>query len=334
VEYLYSIGVNRIYGISGGANASITDGIVKFKKIDFIPVHHEQNAGFAAFGESKYTNKLSVVTCITGCGGTNCITPLLAAWQDSTPILFISGNVNLKYCTRYLKSTNIRKFGLQDNDIIENVKSLCKYSKLVEKPDEIAFELEKAINIATSGRFGPVWLDLPSDIQSSLIDKDRLEHFIKNETVCQLLEIDTFLSDKIDLLKNDLQNYEKPLILAGAGVRLSGSQEQFKQFIEKYQIPFVATYLGFDLIDFDSELNFGQIGIKGHRVANKIINECDLLLVFGCSLNISQVGYNPDLFSPSSKKWLIDIEENNINLVKINEFIRCDLKEFLSYVNQ
>lgn len=334
IDYLFQLGIQRIYGISGGANLSFCDAIAKFQKIQFVPCHHEQHAGFAAFGESKATGKLSVVTCVTGCGGTNCITPLLAAWQDSVPVLFISGNVNYQHTTHYLKkhkSLNLRKFGIQENNIIENVKNICKYAVCIEKIEDFTFEVEKAIYLSIHGRPGPVWLDIPSNIQSTVLDDKNVYHFVGNFFSKYVYDWDDSVG--IKELKEDLQKTHRPLVIAGNGIEISESQELFRQFIEKYNLPFVTSYLGINLIDTEHLNNIGRIGIKGNRAANFAIQNADLLLVLGCSLGNSHVGYSPNLFSPKSKKIIvdIDIDEHQKELVKVDYFIRCDLKKFFEY---
>lgn len=156
---LANIGVKYVYGLMGGGAAGLNDGFIKEKNINYICFHNEQGAGHAAVGESKVTNRLSVVNPTTGCGGTNCITSLLDAWQDSLPVLFISGNVKKSQTSLFInreKHVSIRKYGIQEHNIIDTVKSLTKYSIMVEDPKEIPYELEKAIHIATSSRMGPV----------------------------------------------------------------------------------------------------------------------------------------------------------------------------------
>lgn len=167
-------GVKYISLITGNGALVLNDALFQNKNITPICVHHEQDAGFVMLGMSKITNKLSVVTPTTGCASTNCITPLLAAYQDHVPILFLSGNVKLKETSRYHKlhnNVNIKKLGAQETDIIEIVKSITKYSVMIEDSKIVKYELDKAISIALTPPFGPVWIDLPADIGNSLILK-------------------------------------------------------------------------------------------------------------------------------------------------------------------
>jgi acetolactate synthase-1/2/3 large subunit len=325
-ETLSSLGVKYVYGIMGGGASGLNDGFIKNENIQYICTHHEQGAGYAACGEAKVTRKLAVVNPTTGCGGANCITPLLDAWQDSLPVLFISGNVKVDQCSSIINqrnSCNIRKYGVQESDIISTVKSLCKYSKLVDKSYDIELALKEAIQSCLSPRMGPSWIDIPSDIQHSLIDSP------------QAFELDIHKPNSkntFDLEK--LKQAKRPLVLAGYGIYLSGQEKQFKSFIEAFNLPFVTSYLGIDLIPYEHKLNLGSIGIKGSRAGNFSIQNCDYLLILGCSLNCSHTGYDENLFSPNSYKVQVDIDNNEYkkNKININQFHNMDLGDFFQNV--
>ena len=178
-EFLYDYGVRQVYGLMGGGASGINDGFIKHGKIEYVCFHHEQGAGYAGYAEAKSTNKLAVVNPTTGCGGTNCMTPLLNSWQDSIPVLFLSGNVRLSHTSNYInktKNVSIRKYGVQEHDITNSVKSITKYSVVIEKPEDIKYELQKAIHLATSDRPGPVWIDIPSVIQTALMPENLKEY--------------------------------------------------------------------------------------------------------------------------------------------------------------
>ena len=169
-SYLYDKGIKRVHGLMGGGASGLNDGFIKHGKIQYICYHHEQGAGHAAVGESKFTGKISIVNPTTGCGGTNCITSVLNAWQDSIPVIFLSGNVRLAACSRYInniKNINIRKYGIQEHDIIETVKTITKMSVFVDDVKDVVKVLQEAMHIATTGRPGPVWIDIPGDIQTA-----------------------------------------------------------------------------------------------------------------------------------------------------------------------
>jgi acetolactate synthase-1/2/3 large subunit len=322
---LSEVGVRYVYGIMGGGAGGLNDGFIKNNDIQYVCFHHEQGAGHAAVGESKITKKLSVVNPTTGCGGTNCLTSLLDAWQDSIPVLFISGNVKLNQISSFInktKNVSIRKYGVQEHDIISTVKSMTKYSKLVESVNDVAYELDKAIYEALSGRMGPVWLDIPSDIQHAEMPeqyetfKSQAKNLINNNQLSNVLNI--------------INQYNRPIVLGGYGVILSNTSLAFKNFVEKNNLPFVTTYLGIEILGYEHSLNIGTIGIKGSRSGNFAIQNCDCLLILGCSLNSSHTGYDENLFSPNSYKIMVDVDENEYNKFnnKINKFIKMDLKDF------
>lgn len=336
-------GVKYISLITGNGALVLNDALAKNKNITPICVHHEQDAGYFALGYSKYTNKLSVVTPTTGCASTNCITPLLAAYQDHMPILFLSGNVALKQTSKYHKlenKINLKKLGTQESDIIETVKSLTKYSIMINDNKMIQYELDKAINIALKHPYGPVWLDLPADIGASLIEEEYLieykkENIFKTSDELLLSILKPLASIQLELLK-DLQTYERPLVLVGNGIRLSNTQNQLKQLIEKYKIPCVTTYGGIDLLDYNHPLNIGRIGVKGDRAGNFAVQNCDLLLVLGACLNVPQIGYMGEKFASKAKKIVVDldIQNHSKNTIKIDNIIQCELGEFFKYINE
>ena len=176
-NYLWDIGVSRVHGLMGGGAAGLNDGFIKHPSIEYICYHHEQGAGHAGVGEAKYTGRLSVVNPTTGCGGTNCATSILNAWQDGAPVLFLSGNVKLNNTTHWINSRNnirIRHYGAQEHDIVDTVRSMTKYAAFVTTPQDVPYELKKAVYKATTGRPGPVWIDIPSDIQTAELPEKRL----------------------------------------------------------------------------------------------------------------------------------------------------------------
>lgn len=328
-------GVKQIPLLTGNGALVINDAIAKNKNITPICVHHEQDAGYFALGYSKYTNKLSVVNPTTGCAGTNCITPLLAAYQDHVPILFLSGNVALKQTSFYHRKFNdidLKKLGTQEADIIEIVTSITKYSKVITNAKLVKDELDKAIDIALTPPFGPVWLDLPADIGANLIEEKDLVEYQK-EPYNLLYD---YLSDEDEqYIKEELKNSNRPLCLIGNGIRLSNTQEQLKQFLKKYQIPCVTTYGGIDLLGYDNPSNIGVIGVKGTRAGNFAVQNCDLLLCLGVCLNVPQVGYMAEKFAPQAKKIVVDldVENHKKNIgIKIDKIIECDLGEFFKYM--
>ena len=322
-DYLKSLGVERVHGLMGGGAAGLNDGFIK-QNMPYICYHHEQGAGHAAIGESKYTGKLAVVNPTTGCAGTNCATSVLDAWQDSVPVLFISGNVRRDTCSGWINHTNgvnIRKYGIQEHHVVDTYKSITKYSKFVIDPLEVAYTMQQAVYLATTGRPGPVWVDIPGDIQ--------LAQMPENPSQFQPSITETVHHDYTDV-KKMLANAQRPVVLAGYGIRQSGLVDEFVEFVEKYNIPYVSTYGARDYTANEHPLSIGAVGQRGSRAGNFAMQNADLLLILGSSLNASVVGYDPKQFAPASIKVLVDTDWNELhkNIVKIDHKYQDSLDNF------
>lgn len=322
-DYLKSLGVERVHGLMGGGAAGLNDGFIK-QNMPYICYHHEQGAGHAAIGESKYTGKLAVVNPTTGCAGTNCATSVLDAWQDSVPVLFISGNVRRDTCSGWINHTNgvnIRKYGIQEHHVVDTYKSITKYSKFVVDPLEVVYTMQQAVYLATTGRPGPVWVDIPGDIQ--------LAQMPENPSQFQPSITETVHHDYTDV-KKMLVNAHRPVVLAGYGIRQSGLVDEFVEFVEKYNIPYVSTYGARDYTANEHPLSIGAVGQRGSRAGNFAMQNADLLLILGSSLNASVVGYDPKQFAPASIKVLVDTDWNELhkNIVKIDHKCQDSLDNF------
>jgi acetolactate synthase-1/2/3 large subunit len=323
-DYLYNQGVSKVHGLMGGGASGLNDGFIKHGKINYVCYHHEQGAGHAAIGESKFTGKLAVVNPTTGCAGTNCATSVLNAWQDSVPVLFLSGNVRLNTCSGWInqqKSINIRKYGVQEHHVVDTYRSMTKLSQFVTSAESVPYILQHAIHVATNGRPGPVWIDIPGDIQTAKMP-EKYEQFAAGFK-------DHFWIN-YDKIKEQILAAERPVVLAGYGIRQAGVVNEFVQFIEKYKIPYVSTYGARDYTSNDYQLSMGAVGIKGSRTGNFVLQNADLLLVLGSSLNSSVIGYDPTQFSPASKKIVIDCDYNELckDVIKIDEKHNVELVDF------
>lgn len=329
-DYLACIGVKYIHILMGGGAASLNDSFCKHPKLKYICYNLENYGSYAAFGEAKFSGKLSVFNSTSGIGSINTLSGILSAWGDGVPLLIVAGNTALKQTRRHFKNNgiDIHHHGVQDNDIVENAKTITNYAVSVTSAESVRYELEKCIHYCTEGRPGPCLIEIPSDISNSYIEEEKLYPFIKEE------KQDNCLDFQINAVINDLQKYQRPLILAGGGIRQSGSAELFKQFIEKYEIPYVNTFLGVDLLPYEHPLNWGNIGVKGKRSANFALQNCDLLLILGCSLQTAHIGYLTDKFAHRAKKIQIDLNENILmkDIVKVDEKIRCELNNFFKTV--
>ena len=334
-EYIYNdLKVPEVFMLTGGGAMFLNDGVAKHENLEVICNHHEQACAMGAVAYSKYTNKIGVAYVTTGCGGTNTITGVLDAWQDSTQCMFISGQVKKKE-TCYNTDLPLRQYGVQEADIVAVVKSITKYSVMVNDADEIAYHLEKATYLAQNGRPGPVWIDVPLDIQGVMIDTENLNHFSADELTDNVYN--TVLNEEnVDEVIELLKTAKRPMIVAGNGVRLSGSVDKFHEFVHGYKIPVTTSYLAIDLLSSADEHFVGRLGTKGDRAGNFSVQNADVILVLGSRLSVALTGFEYDLFARDAKIIVVDIDkkEHEKNTVKIDKFIHCDLDEFLIYTNK
>lgn len=327
-DYIHKLGIKDIFMISGGGMMFLSDGIALHPKLRAVCTHHEQAAAMAAVSYSKYNGNIGVAYLTTGCGGTNALTGVLNGWQDSTPCLFISGQAKRKETVRN-SGLALRQFGVQEADIIAMVAPITKYAIMINDPQKIAYHLEKAVHLAKSGRPGPVWLDIPMDVQSAVIDEKKLIHFspLSQEKTYK----DKPTAEEIKKVKDALRNAKRPVILAGQGIRLSQAIPEFKNFIKKNQIPVVVSRLGFDLLPTEDPLFIGCIGNKGTRAGNFAVQNADLLIVLGSRLSVSTTGHEYSTFAREAKIIVVDIDpvEHKKKTVRTDLFINADVKYFL-----
>ena len=326
-KFLEKKRINNIFMVAGGGLMFLTDGLACNPNLNVICCHHEQAVAMSAIGHAKYNN-ISCGYVTTGCGGTNTITGVLNAWQDSTPCIFISGQVKTKETIRGRKLP-IRQLGVQEADIVKLVESITKYSIMITNPNEVLYHLEKALYLATEGRPGPVWIDIPMDVQSAEVDETQLIQFKPSE-----LKKDktTITDDELNSIIHDLTNAKRPIIIAGQGIRLSGTIDKFEEFIHKHDIPFVCSRLGTDVLPTEDKLNIGRIGNKGMRSANFAVQNADYVLSLGSRLSVSSTGHEYKYFVRDAKLTVVDIdeEEHKKETVKIDELIIADLKDVMN----
>ena len=323
-DEVYKSGAEHVFIVTGGGMLFLTDGLASHPKIKSIPCHHEQAVSMAAVGYAKYKGfGCGYVT--TGCGGTNAITGVLHAYQDSTPCIIVSGQCATNEIISSLPKP-IRQLGMQEADIVNIVKPITKYAVTLTDLNSVVSEVEKALYLAKSGRPGPVWLDVPLDIQGAEIDVSSQRHFEVpkvEKTGCSNQDIKSVVEK--------LNTAQRPIIIAGHGIRLSGATEEFAELIEKNNIPFVYSRLGVDAYPTDSNLCMGSIGIRGTRPGNFSLQNADFVLSLGSRLSICATGYNHELFCREADVYVVDIDENEHakNTVHIEKFIKSDVKEFL-----
>jgi acetolactate synthase-1/2/3 large subunit len=327
-EYIYQQGVRYVFMVSGGGMMFLSDGIAVHPYLKAVCNHHEQAAAMAAVSYAKYTQNLGVCYVTTGCGGTNAITGLLNSWQDNIPCLFVSGQSKRKETVRN-SGLRLRQFGVQEADIVAIVQPLTKYAVMMNKPELIAYHLDKAIWLARHGRPGPVWLDIPLDVQSAQIDADNLLRFCPEDYIHEDYSMPT--DDEVANVARLIEKSERPVIVAGQGVRLGKAIPAFRAFIEKFKIPFVVSKLGVDLLPSAYPLFIGRIGNRGDRAGNMAVQNSDLVISIGCRLSVSSTGYEYDKFAREAKILVVDIDpvEHKKNTIRIDRFIQADVKLFL-----
>lgn len=314
-------GVEHFFMVSGGGAMHLNDSLGR--AIPYTANHHEQACAIAAEGYARVNEKLAVVNVTTGPGGLNCLNGVFGQWTDSVPVLYISGQVKYSTTMASCKEIPLRQLGDQEVDIISVVKPLTKYAKMVTDPNEIKYHIDKAIYEATTGRFGPVWLDIPMNVQAAIIEEDELIEFIPEEEIKYDL--------KINQVIEKINNAKRPLIIAGHGIRLASQIDNFKTLIEKVDIPVVTTFNGFDLLE-DSNKNYvGRIGTIGQRAGNFVLQNADLVLCLGTRNNIRQASYNYENYAKNAYKMIVDIDNAELEkpTIKPDLAINADLKVFI-----
>ena len=326
-EFLASQGIKYVFGLTGGAVVHLFDSIDRNPNIKPILTHHEQAAAMAAEGYGRVANNLGAAFVTTGPGGTNAITGVCAAWLDSIPCIYISGQTRIEHTT---KDKPIRQLGSQQLHIISLVAPITKYAVMIEDPKMIKYHLQKAAYIAKSGRPGPVWIDIPLNFQWLSIEPDELPGFDSSEMKKEHLT-QSQLKKSVEKCYELLVASKRPLIVAGYGIRLAHAEKEFSQFIEKLKIPFVSSWNASDLMPTDNKLYLGRLGISGQRGANLAVQNCDLLLSIGSHLSIPLTGTNYEAFAREAKRIMVDIDpvELGFQTVRVNFSIQSDAKMFL-----
>ncbi|SDF28382.1 thiamine pyrophosphate-binding protein [Sporomusa acidovorans] len=328
-NFVFQQGVEYVFMVSGGGMMFLSDGLAQHPDVKIVANHHEQACAMGAVAYSKYREDLAVAYLTTGCGSTNAITGLLDAWQDSVPVLFISGQTKRKE-TVANSGLKLRQFGVQEVNIIPVVTSLTKYAVMVNEPQDIAYHLEKAVYLAKSGRPGPVWLDIPLDVQAAIIDESNLRHFSKQEMLDKYNKLEP-TDEELKLFAKLLEKAQRPIFVVGQGVRISKAIPIFRSFVEKNNIPVVASRLGIDVLPSDHPLFIGRIGTKGDRAGNFALQNADFVIAIGSRLSVCSTGHEYSLFARQAKLVVVDIdpEEHKKNTVKIDSFINADAYSFL-----
>lgn len=313
-----------VFMVSGGGNMHLIDSLGKNENLEYVCNHHEQACAIAAEGYARVSNKIGIAYVTTGPGGTNAITGVYGAWVDSIPMMIISGQVKFQTTVASQPELNLRQLGDQEVNIVDIVRPITKYAVMITDKNSVKFHLQKAVYEAKHGRPGPVWLDVPLDIQGAMVDEaDLVEFKIPEEP-----KFDTKIPQVLDALKTA----KRPVIIVGNGVTLAGANEEFLKLIEILKIPVIGTFARYDIVRNDHELFFGRYGTIGNRAANFVVQNSDLIIAIGARLNIRAVSYNWEFFGREAKKILVDIDQNELNkkTIAADIKIKSDAKVFIS----
>ena len=317
VNFVAGQGVKHVFLVTGGGAMHLNASLAQCKALEPICNSHEQASAMAAENYAKATNHLGVAMVTTGPGGTNTITGLAGAWLDSTPVLFLSGQVKRPDRMFAADGTplGMRQLGVQEVDILSIVKPLTKYAVTVLDPASIRYHLEKAVYLALNGRPGPVWIDIPLDVQASPIDESKLPGFDATFDVSGEPQLAEKVRETIDALNRS----ERPLIFIGNGVRLARAEDELRELFSLLQIPVEATWCAADIISSEDPLFVGRPGSLASRGANFALQNSDFLLSIGARLDFAITGYAPDRFARAAHKVMVDIDAAEI--AKLAPFI-------------
>lgn len=328
-DFLADNGINEVFTVTGGGAMHLNDAFGHSNRLHCTYNHHEQASAIAAEGYARLEGRVACVCVTSGPGGTNAITGVLGAWLDSIPVFVISGQV--KRCTT-VRSCNLplRQLGDQEFDITNTVVNMTKYSVMVNDPMSIRYHLEKALYLCKNGRMGPVWLDIPLDVQASIIETDNLKGYEPEETKIPSPDFDT-----INTVFNKLKNSRRPVIVVGEGIHFGKCIKELHELAEKLKIPVLTAWNAHDIIPDDFPYYCGRPGTVGTRAGNFITEACDLMLVLGCRMNIRQISYNYDSFAKDAYKIQVDIDENELEkpTFKPDYKICCDVSDFIKEFN-
>lgn len=339
MKFVAASKVKDVFMLAGGGCMHLVDSLGRSADLNYICCLHEQVASFAATAYAQYTNNLGVALVTTGPGGTNAITGVAAAWADSIPLLVISGQVKR---SDLASRVGVRTLGFQEIDIVSVVKPITKYAVTVLDPKEIKYHLAKAIFIAKTGRPGPVWLDIPLDVQAAQIDEKDLKIFDENDYLKKNKPCGTEknLPRKVSQMIEMLNRAERPVIIAGCGIKLSQREQFFLDLINKLKIPVLTTWKALDLLAEDYKYYFGRPGCIGQRGANFIQQNADLVIALGARLDYGQIGFAHETFARGAKKVVVDVDAAELSKFKfkvdlsVNADASATLLEFLRQIDK
>lgn len=328
IQFIASLGVRHVFMLPGGGSMHLVDSLGRHPDLSYVVNLHEQACAVAAEAYGQYTNNLGVALVTTGPGGTNTITGVAAAWLDSTPCLFISGQVKREDLKG---SSGVRQFGFQEIDVVDLVREITKYAVTVDEPNEVLFHLEKAVHLARTGRPGPVWVDIPLDVQGASVEDSRLKRYCPAETG-PTDDLPAKVAEAIRMLNES----ERPVVIVGNGVRLAGAVSELRSALASIGAPVLTTWKALDLVDDCDPLYCGRPGAVGQRGANFAQQKSDWLLSIGARLDLGQTGYSHGNFAPRANKIVVDVDSSEVTKFRteISLPITADAAMFLRELNR
>lgn len=327
-DFFVKNGIIDCFMVTGGGAMHLDDALGHQEGMRVIFNHHEQACSIGAEGYARISNRIPLVCVTSGPGGTNAITGVMGAWLDSIPMFVVSGQVKRETTTWSCQEIGLRQLGDQEFDIVHSVANMTKYCVMVTEPEEIAFHLEKALYLALHGRKGPVWIDIPLDVQGAMIETDELSHFVPSKEEM----VKGFSKQTVETVLNMIENANSPLILAGTGIRNGNAEGAFLELTRKLQIPVVTAWDANDVLAYDNPYYAGMPGTVGTRPGNFAVQNCDLLVSFGCRMNIRMIGYNKFDFAKNAYKIVVDIDPKELikPTIKVDLPINADVKDLIN----
>ncbi|TGN08027.1 thiamine pyrophosphate-binding protein [Leptospira ilyithenensis] len=329
-DYLVRRKIRHVFGIVGAGNAHLFDSIGTKGETEIICVHHEQTATMAMQTYFRTSGVVTAAILTTGGGSTNGVTGVVGAWMDSIPGVVISGNENSKFTT---DDNPLRAYGVQGYDSVEMVRKVTKYAARSLDPLKVLYELEKAFYIATSGRPGPCWIDIPMNIQSTVVEEGDMVLFDPQEMEgTKFFQTNKTLSSECSGILNSLRNAKRPLLWLGHGIRLASAVDQVPKLLEALNVPALVSWTGIDMIDSDHPLVFGRAGVYGQRSANFVLQNADYILTIGTRLAIPQVGYDITELAREAEIAVVDIDHDELKKYKqrFKTLVQCDAGLFIN----
>lgn len=325
VDFLIRKGIKHAFGFPGGMVMHLIASLETRKgEIILHENYHEQASAFCACGYAQIMGEPGFAYATSGPGATNLMTGVANAYFDSIPCIFITGQINTYEAKG---SLNVRQKGFQEMEVAELFRPITKYSAIVNNPEKIGYELEKAYRLAVSGRPGPVVLDIPMDIQRTIIDEEKIETYRETQDA-----ENSNADDVVETCLMELKKAEKPIVISGNGINISNSRDLFRDVAKKLRIPVISSMIAVDVLESTTDINFGFLGAYGNRIANYLTANCDLIISIGSRLDTRQTGVKTEWFAPQAKLIRIDIDSDELgNTINKNESkCKIDINSFLS----